>query len=93
MIKKYRKKPVIIEAVQWTGDNQQEIYDFTNGAASYEKCKDCESIPAYYNLSIETLEGKMRAIPLDFIIKGVQGEFYPCKPDIFEATYKEVIDG
>ena len=77
---KYRKKPVVIEAVQWTGDNEKEVYDFTRGE--------------YYitrgELFIETLEGDMLASVGDFIIKGVKGEFYPCKPDIFEATYEAV---
>jgi len=78
---KYRKKPVIINAVQWTGDNVAEINSFTNPHSSI---KDG-------NLSINTLEGVMSATIGDFIIQGVNGEFYPCKPDIFEKTYEAVL--
>lgn len=80
---KYRKKPVVIEAVQWTGDNYNEICTFMGKYPSYidSNRKD---------LLIETLEGDYIASEGDFIIKGVQGEFYPCKPDIFETTYEEV---
>lgn len=80
MPKKYRNKPVVIEAVQWTGDNEREIYDF---GVSY-------SVARSGRLVIDTLEGEMLASVGDYIIKGVQGEFYPCKPDIFEATYEAV---
>ena len=82
---KYRKKPVVIEAVQWSGNNLNEILDFM---------KDKQ--PNYYEddekklLTIQTLEGNMIASVDDYIIKGVQGEFYPCKPDIFEQTYEVV---
>lgn len=82
---KYRKKPVVIDAVQWSGNNLNEILDFM---------KDKQ--PNYYEddekklLTIQTLEGNMIASDGDYIIKGVQGEFYPCKPDIFEQTYEVV---
>ena len=82
---KYRKKPVVIEAVQWSGNNLNEILDFM---------KDKQ--PNYYEddekklLTIQTLEGNMIASVGDYIIKGVQGGFYPCKPDIFEQTYEVV---
>ena len=82
---KYRKKPVVIEAVQWSGNNLNEILDFM---------KDKQ--PNYYEddekklLTIQTLEGNMIASVGDYIIKGVKGEFYPCKPDIFEQTYEVV---
>lgn len=80
MIKKYCKKPVEIEAVQWTGDNVKEIADFTEGnIATNEDNK----------LYVFTLEGGHLALVGDYIIKGVRGEFYPCKPDIFEQTYEE----
>ena len=84
-MKKYRKKPVVVEAVQWDGKNRKEIRAwagnvvFVNYADSSDK-----------NLYIETLEGQMVARIGDWIIKGIKGEFYPCKPDIFEATYEEV---
>lgn len=77
---KYRKKPVEIEAVQWTGENGDEILDF---------CRDAALLPTD-NLMIYTLEGRMLAGVGDFIIKGVQGEFYPCKTDIFAETYDKV---
>ena len=78
---KFRKKPVIIEAIQWTGNNLEEIKDFMG---YYELAKK--------NLIIHTLEGKMIAQVNDWIIRGVQGEYYPCKPDIFEKTYEPVVD-
>ena len=74
---KFRKKPVEIEAVQYTGDNGREIGEFVGYADRNESNQ----------FVISTLEGKMCANPGDWIIKGVQGEFYPCKPDIFAATY------
>jgi hypothetical protein len=84
-MRKYVKRPVEVEAVQWTGDNRPEIWDF---------CSLC-----YFNtnmesgelkLMIQTLEGVMEASKGDYIIKGVQGEFYPVKEDIFKLTYDEV---
>jgi len=77
---KYRKKPVVIEAVQWTGGNVDEIKIFTGEKKFYHIEND-------NSLLIPTLEGDHKAIVGDWIIRGVQGEFYPCKPDIFEATY------
>jgi len=79
---KYRKKPVEIEAILWSGSrhNQAEVEGFI-GEAGYIKGQ-------YVNIT--TLEGDMKASPGDWIIKGIKGEFYPCKPDIFEATYEEV---
>ena len=78
MIKQYRKKPVVVEAVQWTGANYDEIVEFTGSKAKL-CCRD---------LMIHTLEGDHFASIGDYIIKGVAGEFYPCKPDIFEQTYE-----
>jgi hypothetical protein len=76
---KFRKKPVEIEAVQFDG-NFDEVERFVGGDAEFREG----------NLVIATLEGAMTASPMDWIIKGVQGEFYPCKPDIFDQTYEEV---
>jgi len=76
---KYRKKPVEIDAIRWTGDNKLEIFDFCN--MSYINDQE---------LRIQTLEGSMIASVGDYIIKGVMGEFYPCKPDIFEMTYEKI---
>ncbi len=84
---KYKKKPVIIEAIKWTGDPKTtEIEDksfvdaYKNGTFKYNGNK----------MLIKTLEGEMTASPGDYIIKGVQGEFYPCKADIFAQTYEAV---
>ena len=84
---KYRKKPVVIEAIQFTGDNATEINFFTE-CKSYPTDESTSSSPKEKVLIIPTLEGDMRANVGDYIIKGVKGEFYPCKPDIFEATYE-----
>ena len=80
---KFRKKPVVIDAVQWDGTNVSEIREFF-GAFMDWSFRDTEY------LLIKTLEGEHTANPKDWIIKGVKGEFYPCKPDIFEATYESV---
>lgn len=79
---RYRKKPVVIDAVQWTGE--EKCY-----AAICELCTG-RQIEASGDgaLVIHTLEGDMRANPGDWIIRGVKGEVYPCKPDIFECTYE-----
>ncbi len=81
---KYVKKPIPIEAVQWAGDNLDEIKEL---AGEHQ-----DSVMALNNglLGIHTLEGTMTASIGDYIIKGVQGELYPCRRDIFEATYEEV---
>jgi len=78
----FRKKPVVIEAVRWTGENYSEVFEFVN--------THVQMTGSMGSLFIHTLEGKMEASPGDWIIKGVKGEFYPCKPDIFEATYETV---
>jgi hypothetical protein len=77
---KFRKKPVVIEAIKWTGENFDEIKEFVG-----ESLFGWE--PETVNLEIHTLEGKHLASKGDWIIKGVKGEFYPCKPDIFALTY------
>ena len=85
---KYRKKPVIIEAIQWDGtwEDVKRVQEFTKGACMEKSDLDFKR----QYLWIETLEGEMRVSPKDWIIRGVKGEFYPCKPDIFEATYESV---
>lgn len=87
---KYRKKPVIIEAIQFEDNSDRiiEIYEFMGGDTIRVNYEDKDN--PY--LKIETLEGIMKASVGDYIIKGVNGEFYPCKPDIFEKTYERVID-
>lgn len=90
----YRKKPVEIEAIQWTGENQREMFNFLT---DYEKTDEYMTASGknFYidhskvkgGLIIRTLEGEHIASIGDYIIKGVAGEFYPCKPDIFTRTY------
>lgn len=82
-MKKYIKKPVIVEAMElkYSVTSQQEIIDWSNGVIK----KGLDG-----GLIIPTLEGNMRANTGAYIIKGVNGEFYPCKADIFEKTYEEV---
>ena len=86
---KYRKKPVVIEAMELKRGyaemvvffiGEENIGEFNLGEFAEDSCY----------LEIKTLEGTMEATEGDFIIKGVQGEFYPCKPDIFEQTYEKV---
>ena len=84
---KYRKKPVVIEAIWFTGENILDLMAWAH-----------EGLPAEANsilvpdvngtLAVRTLEGQMTASPGDWIVKGSKGEFYPVKPDIFEATYE-----
>lgn len=94
MIKKYRKKPVVMEALQFTGNNDVVCMEFVG--KRLEKGQDrpdglhgaqSDYIPY---LLIPTLEGDMKCSQFDYIIKGIKGEFYPCKPEIFKATYEEV---
>jgi len=77
---KFRKKPVIIDAIQWTGNNFKEIQDFCR--AGFILSGD--------QLKIKTLEGIMTASKGDWIIQGVTKEYYPCKPDVFKETYEPV---
>lgn len=88
---KYRKKPVVIDAIQYTGNNDYEISKWSNNLVySSPVLEPTENNPSGSYLQIKTLEGVMTAIVGDWIIKGVNGEFYPCKPDIFEKTYERV---
>lgn len=81
----FRKKPVEIEARQWTGSNAVPLLDWIN-----EHEDERTAFQSGPSLIIPTLEGDHEASLGDWIIQGVQGEFYPCKPDIFEATYDPV---
>ncbi|TPM89872.1 hypothetical protein [Mesorhizobium sp. B2-1-3A] len=108
---KFRKKPVVIEAIKWTG----EVTGLTNGGIPFETerleypswmppCSETLPTEAATIAAVEpgqvrrfidilyigTLEGTMAAMPGDWIIRGVKGEIYPCKPDIFDATYEAV---
>lgn len=92
-MKKYIKKPVEIEAVQWTGINPQEIKDFAGESANieyYDGAYEAGAGPMIATVTIHTLEGDMKANKGDYIIKGVKGEFYPCREDIFLQTYDAV---
>lgn len=80
MIKKYIKNPIPIEAVQWDGNNEEEVLAFIGETAQLRGG----------SLYIKTLEGDMLATIGSYIIKGVNGEFYPCREDIFEKTYEEI---
>jgi len=84
-VAKYRKKPVVIEAVRWTGENFEEVADLVEGLKGRFIYDESDM-----SLKLITLEGTMTAMPGDYIIKGVRGELYPCKPDIFEQTYEPV---
>lgn len=96
----YRKRPVVIEAVQFTGANADEIRSFVGALAQCPSCGGSGEIETNYGprgctclnglIFIETLEGVMSAFDGDWIIRGVAGEFYPCKPEIFAATYEAV---
>lgn len=81
---KFRKKPIIIDAIQWTGErgNLLKITTFIDGSRVLEKQGNC--------IIIQTLEGDMKANLKDWIIKGVNGECYPCKPNIFLKTYERL---
>lgn len=87
---KFRKKPVVIEAMQLPPideDASDELIDFLASAGDGVITSDYDG-----GVAINTLEGTMRGDPGDWIIKGVKGEFYPCKPDIFAATYEPVVE-
>ena len=78
---RYKTKPCEIEALQYTGNNIIEILDWGQGKILWDDMD---------NLYIETLEGRIRADVYDYIIKGLRGEFYPCKPDVFEKKYEAI---
>jgi hypothetical protein len=98
---KYRKKPVAIEAIQVSWRNWNALGDFMPGVISEQNparrslsySDTCgEPGPEYIEMSIPTLEGVMIAKHGDYIVKGINGEFYPVKPDVFEKTYEEVVE-
>lgn len=88
---KYRKKPVVIDAIQWTGDNLRECMDFLGGDyQGHDLGHPTERdwfAPVVY---VKTLEGSLSATKWDYLIKGIKGEHYPCKPDVFKETYEEL---
>ena len=85
MVKDYMKKQVVVQAMIWNGSNVEELDQFMESEGYHFDDGD-------FDLYIETLEGDHKANKGDYIIKGVQGEFYPCKPDIFEMSYEEVTE-
>lgn len=80
----YRKRPVIVEAIQWTGDNYAEIVDFLGD----DHFGGAMQGPGFNEIFVITLEGSIRASLNDWIIRGTKGEHYPCKPDIFAEVYE-----
>lgn len=85
MIQKFRKKPIMIEAEQYTGENNPFGVIKRHGFN-----EDMQPNARYSAPAIETLEGWHQVKINDWVIKGIKGEFYPCKPDIFEKTYELV---
>ncbi len=81
---RYRKKPVVIDAIQWDGSVESAT------KILHWMFPDIEPDAIACGLTIATLEGEMKASKGDWIIKGIKGEFYPCKPDVFAATYEPV---
>lgn len=92
---KYRKKPVVIEASQWfkNGDHPEVVYPMPNISPKADiRCESCEKCTKAIGKHgwIDTLEGGHIVCPGNWIITGIKGEYYPCTPDIFEATYEKV---
>lgn len=90
------KKPVTVEAIRFTYESRKEVEAFGKGAISidyYDGAWKAGAGPVTIHAIVKTLEGDMVAREGDYIIKGVAGEFYPCKPDIFEKTYEEIKEG
>ncbi len=85
---RYRKRPVVIDAVRYDGTNWQEIHEFTDGDVQQSPRTPILRMGSADSIEIATLEGIMVAEPGDWIIRGVKAELYPVKPDIFEATYE-----
>ena len=86
---KYRKKPAVIDAVQWTGNNLREVIDLIglHESVQHMDWEDYEDLVKRKGLKIFTLEGSLTADIGDYIIKGIHSEPYPCKPDIFAESY------
>ena len=90
---KFKKKPIIIEAFRWTGGSDQTedptwICEAIKAGKVWFEYKGTSKV----NLHINTLEGILKANQGDYIIQGIQGELYPCKPDIFKETYTEIFE-
>lgn len=95
---RFRKKPVVVEAIRWTGENLFDVLAFTGKSDRFDEW--FPTLDAYQEhvrsdnnvFKVFTLEGVMRASVGDWIIRGVKGEVYPCKPDIFVETYEPTMD-
>lgn len=85
---RFRKKPIVIEATQWFEHGDHPAVEKKDRADDVLCIKCCRHM--IFHGSVETLEGEMRVCPGDWIITGVNGEIYPCKPDIFEKTYQQI---
>jgi hypothetical protein len=85
---RFRKKPIVIEAIQFDGTANSVYSMCREWPNSFHHSHDFDGT----SLMIYTLEGEHKASMYDFVIKGVEGEFYPCKPDIFEKSYEAVND-
>lgn len=83
MVRAYVKKPIMIQAVHWLGNNVMTIMAFAGDKVTINPDK---------TLTVHTLEGDVTGVVGDYIIKGIRGEFYPCKHDIFKETYDEVVE-
>lgn len=84
MVKKYRKKPMVVDTIQYDGTNQKEIEEWTNYYAFEKQGR---------GFVVETLEGFIHISKGDWVVRGIKGEYWPVKPDIFALTYEEVQDG
>ncbi|TCQ82601.1 hypothetical protein EDF68_101992 [Ochrobactrum sp. BH3] len=91
-MQKFRKKPVVIEAIKYNGTIGTANYILSWIGDHGAKAKRAHNTKPEAGIVINTLEGDMTAVPGDWIIKGIKGEFYPCKPDIFTATYDPVVE-
>lgn len=93
MVKKYQKLPVVVDSVQWDGTNLEEMKEFVGENLIYSIMDAAwevgKGIP-HVLMKIKTLGGEIECYRGDYIIKGVDGEFYPCEPNIFSKTYIEV---
>jgi len=86
----YRKKPIVIEAVLWDGSTVSEVTEWISKSIETPSGEAGYSVRVGNEIHITTLEGLMIASAGDYIIRGIKGEIYPCKPDIFELTYEKV---
>lgn len=93
ILKKYRKKPVVIDAIQLDAQNMGSLMEQMKKEGHEVRTHSEPPMRAVTGMVIKTLEGEMIASFGDYIIKGIQGEYYPCKPDIFEKSYNEELPG